>query len=330
MHLRRLQLPARPAAARPLDADAWEAALADVTARHEALRTVFAERDGRVFQRVLPAGEARPAVERLTATEDELPGLVDTAVNRPFDLAAELPLRATLVELGPEDHAAVLLLHHITTDEWSDRPFLRDLAAAYAARTAGTAPEWQPLPVQYADYALWQRRLLGDPADPDSRAARQLEHWRTVLDGAPEELELPTDRPRPARPAFTGAELDVAFDPEVHEGLRRLARTTGTSMFMVVHAAVAALLHRLGAGTDIPLGAPIAGRGDEALDDLVGFFVNTLVLRTDLSGDPSFTELLARVRETDLAAFSHADVPFEAVVEKLNPTRSLSRNPSSR
>ncbi|MFF6832025.1 amino acid adenylation domain-containing protein [Streptomyces sp. NPDC012438] len=311
----------------PLDADAWEAALADVTARHEALRTVFAERDGRVFQRVLPAGEARPAVERLTATEDALPGLVDTAVNRPFDLAAELPLRAALVELGPEDHAAILLLHHITTDEWSDRPFLRDLATAYAARTAGTAPEWEPLPVQYADYALWQQRLLGDPADPDSRAARQLEHWRTALDGAPEELELPTDRPRPARPAFTGAEVDVVFDADVHEGLRRLARETGATMFMVVHAAVAALLHRLGAGTDIPLGAPIAGRGDEALDDLVGFFVNTLVLRTDLSGDPSFTELLARVRETDLAAFSHADVPFEAVVEKLNPTRSLSRNP---
>ncbi|MFC8792457.1 amino acid adenylation domain-containing protein [Streptomyces cinereoruber] len=311
----------------PLDADAWEAALADVTARHEALRTVFAERDGRVFQRVLPAGEARPAVERLTATEDELPGLVDTAVNRPFDLAAELPLRAALVELGPEDHAAILLLHHITTDEWSDRPFLRDLATAYAARTTGTAPEWEPLPVQYADYALWQQRLLGDPADPDSRAARQLEHWRTALDGAPEELELPADRPRPARPAFTGAELDVAFDPDVHEGLKRLARETGASMFMVAHAAVAALLHRLGAGTDIPLGAPIAGRGDEALDDLVGFFVNTLVLRTDLSGDPSFTALLARVRETDLAAFSHADVPFETVVEKLNPTRSLSRNP---
>ncbi|MFJ3814317.1 amino acid adenylation domain-containing protein [Streptomyces sp. NPDC090056] len=311
----------------PLDADAWEAALADVTARHEALRTVFAERDGRVFQRVLPAGEARPAVERLTATEDALPGLVDTAVNRPFDLAAELPLRAALVELGPEDHAAILLLHHITTDEWSDRPFLRDLATAYAARTAGAAPEWEPLPVQYADYALWQQRLLGDPADPDSRAARQLEHWRTALDGAPEELELPTDRPRPARPAFTGAELDVVFDADVHEGLRRLARETGASMFMVAHAAVAVLLHRLGAGTDIPLGAPIAGRGDEALDDLVGFFVNTLVLRTDLSGDPSFTELLARVRETDLAAFSHADVPFEAVVEKLNPTRSLSRNP---
>ncbi|MFD0428137.1 condensation domain-containing protein [Streptomyces zhihengii] len=191
----------------------------------------------------------------------------------------------------------------------------------------GRAPAWQPLPVQYADYALWQQRLLGDPADPSSRAARQLAFWRTALDGAPEEIELPTDRPRPARPAFTGAELDVRIGEDTHRGLRRLARESGASMFMVTHAVVAALLHRLGAGTDIPLGAPIAGRGDEALDDLVGFFVNTLVLRADLAGDPSFTELLARVRDADLAAFSHADVPFESVVEALNPTRSLARNP---
>ncbi|WP_028192796.1 non-ribosomal peptide synthetase [Salinispora pacifica] len=311
-----------------LDLDAWTAALADVTARHEALRTVFAERDGQAFQRVLSAEESQPAVEHLRAAENEVPGLVDAAINRPFDLAAELPLRATVIEVTPDEHVVVILLHHITTDEWSDRPFLRDLGTAYASRLdGGTAPSWEPLPVQYADYALWQQRLLGDPADADSLAARQLDHWHSVLDGAPEELELPTDRPRPARPAFTGAELDIAFDPDIHEGLRRIARETGASMFMVVHAAVAALLHRLGAGTDIPLGSPIAGRGDEALDDLVGFFVNTLVLRTDLSGDPSFTELLARVRETDLAAFSHADVPFESVVEKLNPTRSLSRNP---
>ncbi|MCX5230621.1 non-ribosomal peptide synthetase [Streptomyces sp. NBC_00233] len=311
------------------DRAAWSAALADVTGRHEALRTLFAEHDsdGQAYQRILPAGTAAPVVEHLRAAEDEVPGIVDAAVRRPFDLASELPIRATVVEVAPDDHVVVLLLHHITTDEWSDRPFLRDLTTAYTARLAAAAPDWEPLPVQYADYALWQQRLLGDPADPDSLAARQLEHWRTALAGAPEELELPTDRPRPARPAFTGAELDITFDRTVHEGLRRLARDTGASMFMVAHAAVAALLHRLGAGTDIPLGAPIAGRGDEALDELVGFFVNTLVLRTDLGGDPSFTELLGRVRETDLAAFSHADVPFESVVEKLNPTRSLSRNP---
>ncbi|MFE0649365.1 amino acid adenylation domain-containing protein [Streptomyces sp. NPDC059534] len=309
------------------DRTAWGAALTDVTDRHEALRTLIAERDGQAYQRILPAGSARVPVEHLRATEDELPGIVDAAVKQPFDLATELPIRATTVELAPDDHAVVLLLHHITTDEWSDRPFLRDLTAAYTARLGGAAPDREPLPVQYADYALWQQRLLGDPADDGSLAARQLAHWRTALAGAPEELELPTDRPRPARPTFAGAEVDIAFDPVVHEGLRRLARDAGASMFMVVHAAVAALLHRLGAGTDIPLGAPIAGRGDEALDDLVGFFVNTLVLRTDLGGDPTFTELLARVRAADLAAFSHADVPFEAVVETLNPTRSLSRNP---
>ncbi|MBM9623345.1 amino acid adenylation domain-containing protein [Streptomyces zhihengii] len=311
----------------PLDTAALTGALADVTARHEALRTVFGERDGRVHQRVLPAEDARPVVEHVDGAGRDLGALVDDAVARPFDLRAELPLRATVVELAPEDHVVILLLHHITTDEWSDRPFLRDLATAYAARRAGGAPAWQPLPVQYADYALWQQRLLGDPADPSSRAARQLAFWRTALDGAPEEIELPTDRPRPARPAFTGAELDVRIGEDTHRGLRRLARESGASMFMVTHAVVAALLHRLGAGTDIPLGAPIAGRGDEALDDLVGFFVNTLVLRADLAGDPSFTELLARVRDADLAAFSHADVPFESVVEALNPTRSLARNP---
>ncbi|MFF3457797.1 amino acid adenylation domain-containing protein [Streptomyces sp. NPDC002730] len=310
-----------------LDMDAWRAALADVTSRHEALRTVFTERDGQAYQRVLPIGQAHPPVEHLRAGEDEVAGLVDAAINRPFDLAAELPLRATVIEVAPDEHVVVLLLHHITTDEWSDRPFLSDLAAAYAARRSGTAPHWEPLPVQYADYALWQQRLLGDPADPQSLSAQQLQYWHTTLDGAPEELELPTDRPRPARPAFTGAELDIEFDAPAYQGLKRLAKESGASMFMVVHAAVATLLHRMGAGTDIPLGSPIAGRGDEALDDLVGFFVNTLVLRTDLSGDPSFTELLARVRDTDLAAFSHADVPFESVVEKLNPTRSLARNP---
>ncbi|MGW6917450.1 amino acid adenylation domain-containing protein [Kitasatospora sp. NPDC054939] len=307
------------------DPDAWRAALADVAGRHEALRTVFTEHDGLVGQRILP--DARPEVELRPATEEQLPQLITEAVHRPFDLAAELPLRATVLRLAPTDHVAVLLLHHITTDEWSDRPFLRDLATAYAARLRGASPDWAPLPVQYADYALWHRRLLGDPADPASPAARQLDHWHGVLDGAPEELELPTDRARPARPTFAGADLTVEFDPDTYRGLRRIAKEHGASMFMVAHAAVATLLHHLGAGEDIPLGAPIAGRTDEALDDLVGFFVNTLVLRTDLSGDPAFTELLGRVRTADLAAFSHADVPFEAVVERLNPTRSPARNP---
>ncbi|GGQ63079.1 non-ribosomal peptide synthetase [Couchioplanes azureus] len=310
-----------------LDVDAFAAALGDVVARHEALRTLFGEREGVPFQRVLPADAARPPVELVAAAPEEVTAAVRTAVDRPFDLATELPLRATLVRVGEAEHVVVILLHHITTDEWSDRPFLRDLATAYAARRGGTAPEFPPLTVQYADYALWQQRLLGERDDPDSLANGQLGYWQRVLDGLPEELELPFDRPRPARPTFRGGELELELAPEVCERLRQLTQRTGASMFMVLHAATAALLHRLGAGDDVPLGAPIAGRTDAGLDELVGFFVNTLVLRTDLSGDPSFAELVARAREADLAAFSHADVPFEAVVERLNPTRSLARNP---
>ncbi|MHA6794020.1 non-ribosomal peptide synthetase [Pseudonocardia bannensis] len=310
-----------------LDAGALEAALHDVVARHEALRTVFAEEEGTGLpvQRILPA--ARVPFARVDAAADEVGGLVRAELDRPFDLAAELPLRATLIAVHPAEHVLVLLLHHITTDEWSDRPFLRDLAAAYRARHDGTAPQFAPLAVQYADYALWHAEMLGDRDDPASVAARQLDFWHATLDGAPDELVLPTDRSRPARPTFRGGTVDVALDPDTCDGLRGVARDTGASMFMVLHAAVAALLQRLGAGTDIPLGAPIAGRTDERLDDLVGFFVNTLVLRTDVSGAPGFTELVARVRETDLAAFAHADVPFEAVVERVNPPRALARNP---
>nr|WP_218577583.1 non-ribosomal peptide synthetase [Phytohabitans rumicis] len=304
-----------------LDVDALRAALGDVVDRHEALRTVFAERDGRPVQRVLPAGSAYPIVD---VAPD---GDVAAAVRRPFDLATELPLRVTVVPDGPGEHVVAILLHHITTDEWSDGPFLRDLATAYAARRAGHRPEWTPLPMQYADFTLWQRALLGEESDPDSLAAKQLDFWRGALAGVPERIDLPTDRPAHAAAGGAGAALSIALDPAAAQGLRRLAHQSGASMFMLAHAAVAALLHRLGAGTDIPLGAPIAGRTDEALDDLVGFFVNTLVLRTDLTGDPSFAELVARVRGADLAAFSHQDVPFEAVVKALNPDRSLASNP---
>ena len=305
-----------------LDIDALRAAVGDVVARHEALRTVFAERDGRPVQRVLPVPEARPVVEVVPGAD------LDAVVRRPFDLAADLPLRVTVVPHGPDEHVVAVLLHHVTTDEWSDGPFLRDLATAYAARRAGHRPQWTPLPVQYADYTLWQQALLGDESDPDSLAAKQLAYWREALRGAPERIELPTDRtPHGPAAGAAGGALTVPLDEAAARGLRDLAQRTGASMFMAAHAAVAALLHRLGAGADIPLGTPIAGRTDEALDDLVGFFVNTLVLRTDLSGDPSFAELLGRVRTADLAAFSHQDVPFEAVVRELNPDRSLASNP---
>ncbi|MET4612838.1 amino acid adenylation domain-containing protein/non-ribosomal peptide synthase protein (TIGR01720 family) [Rhodococcus sp. PvR044] len=308
-----------------LDPELFSTALADVVSRHESLRTVFGEVDGLSVQRILD--EATPELTVVDGTEAEIAGLVRGAVLRPFDLTREIPVRGTVIRLAANDHVLALVLHHIATDEWSDRPFLRDLMLAYASRAHGQAPQWEPLAVQYADYTLWQRELLGDPADPDSVLSEQLSYWERTLSGAPEELTLPTDRARPARPSFAGGAIELDLDPRTTAALRALATDSGASMFMVLHAAAAALLHRIGAGEDLPLGAPIAGRTEQGLDELVGFFVNTLVLRTDVSGNPTFGELLGRVRELDLAAFTHADVPFESVVERLNPARTLARNP---
>ncbi|RVW06542.1 non-ribosomal peptide synthetase [Rhodococcus spongiicola] len=309
----------------PLDAEAFTQALGDVVGRHEVLRTVFDEHDGDPVQVILEG--VHPEVTVLDAQPEGAGRLVADAVARPFDLASEIPVRATVVRVGDDEYVLALVLHHVATDEWSDRPFLRDLMVAYTARIQGEAPDWTPLPVQYADYTLWQRALLGDPSDADSLISRQLDYWAEVLDGAPEELALPADRTRPARPSFAGGAIELDLAAETTVALRALARDRGASMFMVLHAASAALLHRLGAGDDLPLGAPVAGRAEQGLDDLVGFFVNTVVLRTDVSGDPTFAQLLARVNELDLAAFSHADVPFESVVERVNPARTLARNP---
>ncbi|MEW2567383.1 amino acid adenylation domain-containing protein [Streptomyces sp. NPDC047070] len=311
-----------------LDADALRLAVDDLVDRHEPLRTVFPEEDGRAYQLILEPERAGITVRTASvAGEEELAGRLAEAVGYGFELDREAPLRVHLFRTGEDEHVLLLLLHHIAGDEWSDRPLTRDLAAAYAARAAGRTPQWAPLPVQYADYSLWQRAVLGDEKDPHSLASRQLGFWKQTLEGLPEELALPVDRPRPLEASYRGGVVDMALDPELAAGLRELARSGNVSMFMIVQSAVAALLTRLGAGTDIPLGSPIAGRSEEALEDLVGFFLNTLVLRTDTSGDPAFRDLLARVRETDLAAFDHQDVPFERVVDVLSPARSLSRHP---
>ncbi|MEV4617063.1 condensation domain-containing protein, partial [Kitasatospora sp. NPDC049258] len=310
-----------------LDTDALRAAVRAVTERHESLRTVFTERDGAVHQRVLDAPAAAEALTVVRSSEQALAADVEAAVRYGFDLAAERPLRVTLLEVGPQDHAVVLLFHHIAGDEWSMLPFIDDLTAAYTAHAAGRKPAWAPLPVQYADYALWQQELLGDPQDPQGLQARQVAYWKDALAGLPEELPLPTDHPRLPVAAHRGDTVYAQVPPAVYRGLREAARATGTTTFMVLQAAVATLLHRLGAGTDIPLGAPVAGRSDAALDGLVGFFVNTLVLRNDLSGDPTFAELLTRTRDADLAAFAHQDLPFDRLVEAVNPARVPGRHP---
>ncbi|MEU9670904.1 amino acid adenylation domain-containing protein [Streptomyces bobili] len=310
-----------------LDRAALDEALADVVARHESLRTVFPEVDGVPCQLVLDPAEARPKARLVEVSEAELLKQLAEFARQPFDLETEAPLRAELFALAPDEHVLLLVMHHIAGDGWSTGPLSRDLAEAYAARCEGRAPNWPALPVQYADYTLWQRDLLGDAADPESRFAEQLDYWKRQLSDLPELLQLPVDRPRPAVAGWRGDFVGLELSPELHAALSELARRSGASLFMVLQAALAALYSRLGAGTDIAIGSPIAGRTDEALDDLVGFFVNTLVLRTDTSGDPSFAELLGRVRETALSAYAHQDVPFEHLVEVLNPARSLSHHP---
>ncbi|MEV7190101.1 condensation domain-containing protein, partial [Kitasatospora sp. NPDC093102] len=310
-----------------LDRDALQAALGDVVARHESLRTVFPETDGEPHQHVLDAETAAPELTVSTVAEAGLTAALAEASRHVFDLATEIPFRTRLFSIAEDDHVLLVLLHHIAADGWSMAPFLRDLGQAYNARTDGRAPDWEPLPVQYTDYTLWQRELLGEADDPDSLFNEQLTHWRTTLDGIPDELDLPTDRPRPARAGRKGSSVPFSLDADTHRELLRLTRSTDASLFMAVQAAIATVLTRLGAGTDLPIGTAIAGRTDEALDDLVGFFVNTLVLRTDTSGNPTFRALLDRTAEHDLTAYANQDVPFETLVEHLNPTRSLARHP---
>ncbi|MGE2713078.1 non-ribosomal peptide synthase/polyketide synthase [Mycolicibacterium litorale] len=303
-----------------LDVEALTGALGDVADRHESLRTVFAEDDGVFEQRILPAGTPVPV--GVVACEATAVGEhIAAAVAHRFDLSTEIPLRVTVLRESTDRHTVVILLHHIATDEWSDAPFLRDLDTAYHARRHGTPADLAPLPVQYADYTLWQHDVLAADADT------QLGFWRSTLLDAPDELLLPTDRIRPSEPTGAGGTLHLDLDARTAAALRTLAGDRQVSMLMVLHAAVAALLHRLGAGTDIVTGTPVAGRGEAALTDVVGLFVNTVVLRVDVSGNPTFDDLLARVRSADLAAFSNSDLPFDRVVEAVNPPRVPGRNP---
>ena len=286
--------------------------------------------EGTPRQVVVPAEQADFGWDLVDASRwspSRLHEALELAARDTFDLATDIPLRAHLFRVADDEHVLVAVVHHIAADGWSLRPLIADLGAAYASRCAAQAPDWAPLPVQYVDYTLWQRAQFGELQDSHSRVAMQLAYWEDTLAGLPERLELPTDRPYPLMADMAGATVAVDWPAELQQQVARLARAHSATSFMVVQSALLVVLSRISASSDVAVGFPIAGRRDAALDDLVGFFVNTLVLRANLAGDPSFTELLSQVRARSLEAFEHQDVPFEVLVERLNPTRSLSHHP---
>ncbi|WP_413336584.1 amino acid adenylation domain-containing protein [Brevibacterium sp. GP-SGM9] len=306
-----------------LDSGALHAGINDVVSRHESLRTVFPWTEGQPEQVVLPAADAQIALPIVEISEDLVDHTVNAEATRGFDVSTQLPIRALLVRMDAGDHLLLLTLHHIAADGWSLRPLAHDLSTAYRARAHGVTPALAELPIQYADYALWQHRTLGSEEAPDSQIAGQLAFWKEALSEAPVELRLPVDRPRSTQTSdHVSRRIPVEIDAETHAGLRRLSGERNASLFMVLQAAFAVLLSKLGAGNDLPIGTPVAGRTETKLDDLIGFFVNTLVLRTDTSGNPSLVDVVDRVRASNLAAYANQDAPFDRVVDEVGPPRS--------
>ncbi|MFD3743301.1 amino acid adenylation domain-containing protein [Nocardia sp. NPDC058633] len=315
-----------------LDVAALDAAVRDVVDRHEVLRTVYPAADAGPQVRLLTVDAAlggTPLTARALDAAD-LDAELAVTVAAPFDVTTDAPIRLALWNLGSDDHVLALVAHHIAADGWSHGPLVADLSAAYTARAARRPPRWEPLPLQYADYTLWQHRRLGDRHDPLSRAAGQLAHWVRTLDGAPDRLPLPTDRvraPGSGRPGGAGAVVEFEIGDDVATALAELARRHNATPFMVGYAAFTVLLGDLAGSADVTIGTPVAGRGHPALDRLVGMFVNTLPLRLTLDPQEHFTALVARAREVSLAALGNADVPFDHIVEAVNPPRDNTRHP---
>ncbi|WP_155738879.1 condensation domain-containing protein, partial [Rhodococcus pyridinivorans] len=310
-----------------LDVDALQAAVGDVVARHESLRTFYPETEDGPVQVIVPAAQTVPDLTPVDVPEEDIVVAVQELAATIFDVTTTVPLSARLFRVRESDYVLAFVVHHISADGSSMGPLTRDLMTAYVARSQGDAPAWEPLSVQYADFAIWQREVLGDEDDPEALAAKQVEYWKQALAGLPDQLDLPSDRPRPAVQSFRGGRVDFTVEAELHRRLADLGRRTNTTMFMVLHTALAVFLARMSSSDDIAIGTPMAGRGERELDDLIGMFVNTLVFRTHVDSDASFTELLGRTREADLGAFANADVPFERLVEVLNPARSTARHP---
>jgi amino acid adenylation domain-containing protein/FkbH-like protein len=313
-----------------LDIDALRHALDGMMSRHDSLRTRFVDAEGspaQLVDRSLRLNlefhdlSGRPTTQR----DDEAQALIRAEVNRPFKLSAGPPIRATLIRVQPDDHWFVLNIHHIVSDEWSLKICFRELSELYAAHCEKRAPQLPELSIQYADYSVWQRdSLKGEMLE------EHLAYWRQQLQGPPPILELPTDHPRPAMQTFRGTLQARVLRRGLAEALTQLGARHGATLFMVTLAAFKALLNRYTQQEDIVVGSPIAGRNRMETEPLIGFFVNTLLLRTDVSSDPTFEELLRRVRETTLNAYAHEDLPFEKLVEKLQPERAATHMPFAR
>ncbi len=310
-----------------LQHDVLERSLNEIVRRHETLRTAFRVVNDQPVQIIEPDAQLRLNVRDLGSLpeakrEDEARGAAREEAQRPFDLAVAPLIRATLFRLAEDDHVLVLNTHHIISDGWSLGVLLKEMASLYGAFSANAPSPLPELAVQYADFAVWQRNFLaGEILD------RQLDYWKDHLAGAPASLDLPTDRPRPAIETFRGAQQTLLLPRKLLDSLRKFSRTESSTLFMTLLAAFDVLLSRYSGQEDVVVGTPIAGRNRAEVEKLIGFFANTLVMRTSLSGDPTFIELLARVRETAMGAYAHQDVPFEKLVEELKPERDLSRNP---
>ena len=310
-----------------LDAAALERALGEIVRRHEALRTTFAEVDGAPVQVIAPFGGFALPIDDLSRLaeadrEAEVRRRAGEEARRPFDLSAGPLFRAALLRVDEEDHVLLISMHHIVSDGWSLGVFFRELSALYGAYHEGRKSPLTELPVQYADYAVWQREQLeGESLN------RQLAYWKERLAGAPRVLDLPTDRPRPAVRTHRGATVWTEFSAEVLERLQALGRSEGATLYMTLLGAFQVLLSKYSGSEDIVVGSSIAGRTRGEVEGLIGFFINSLVLRTDLSGDPSFREVLRRVRAVTLGAYEHQELPFEKLVAELQPERSLSHSP---
>ncbi|MDJ0836972.1 MAG: amino acid adenylation domain-containing protein [Acidobacteriota bacterium] len=304
-----------------------EQVLEAIVTRHEVLRTSFPAQGGIPVQLIVSSFEVELRLVDLTALspveqESRAEALAATEIQRPFQLDRDLMIRTVVVRLAPQRHLLILTMHHIASDGWSIGVLVRELNHLYRSFIDDRNPTLPNLSIQYADFAHWQQQLL-----QGAYLHQRLDYWREHLAGVPVLHQLPTDRPRPAVMSARGAEVRFGLDRDTADALVTLSQVQGTTLFMTLHAAFAALLYRYGGEPDVCLGTQVANRNQKEIEDLIGFFVNMLVLRTDLSGDPSFSELLARVKRTDLDAYAHADIPFERVVEALQPERSLSQTP---